>query len=166
MLALFTLYALLVHSVRVPPLFTHLSLGPAEGEPNSHRPPEWGIKAVFSKETPTPQDNTTVSSSLRTCDGGLGNAVFVTGAAGFLVSKVAVDVILERQAAADEVDLKGRWERIECEGVKEALVARGHSEEDAERHAKANIYAGVGARRRNRVLASNDVPNGRSYSET
>ena len=51
---------------------------------------KWNIKAVYSTEPPKSVPQGVNGSSLRRCDGALGTACFVTGAAGFVAAGVVV----------------------------------------------------------------------------
>jgi tRNA A37 threonylcarbamoyladenosine dehydratase len=62
-----------------------------------NRPKKWRIPAVYSteiiKELPKNADNTV--GALRTCDGALGTACFVTGTFGFVAAGQVVDMIAQ-----------------------------------------------------------------------
>jgi tRNA A37 threonylcarbamoyladenosine dehydratase len=60
------------------------------------KPKRWGISTVFSTEVLRPisqASNGSPSSSLRTCDGPMGTACFVTGTYGFVAASRVVEMI-------------------------------------------------------------------------
>jgi tRNA A37 threonylcarbamoyladenosine dehydratase len=60
------------------------------------KPKRWGISTVFSTEVLRPisqTSNGSPSSSLRTCDGPMGTACFVTGTYGFVAASRVVEMI-------------------------------------------------------------------------
>ena len=68
--------------------------GPAKFTKASYKPRRWRIFAVYSKEVQkTIKADNISTSSLRTCDGALGTACFVTGAYGFVAAGKVVSMI-------------------------------------------------------------------------
>ena len=59
-----------------------------------HRTRKWRIWSVFSEEVITKKnDNSSSTSSLRTCDGPLGTACFVTGTYGFVAASKVISML-------------------------------------------------------------------------
>jgi len=67
--------------------------GPPNGKKNSHRFKKWNILSVFSMEIQKDIKETESVGSLRTCDGSLGTACFLTGTYGFVAASRVVDMI-------------------------------------------------------------------------
>lgn len=69
--------------------------GPPNNVKNNHRPKKWNITAVFSSEKQKAKVDKKTSGSLRTCDGYMGTACFVTGTYGFVAASEVVRMIAE-----------------------------------------------------------------------
>jgi len=74
--------------------------GPAKFIKATYKPRKWNIFAVYSMEVQKSikaDDAAAVTSSLRTCDGALGTACFVTGTYGFVAAGKVVSMIADDQ---------------------------------------------------------------------